>query len=127
MFGNADDFNDLNNFGSSTNPITKVQTNTFAINEIQLLLAEKRTALAIMRTGIAVIALPLSVFSVLIATSRLYDWQQVWVLFVAVTIINFALVGLGVYLVVRSLIRLHGYDDKIRMLKSDYPFLKQLL
>ncbi len=119
---NLGDFNTLN----STNPI-KVQTNTFAINEIQLLLAEKRTALAIMRTGIAVIALPLSVFSVLIATSRLYDWQQVWVLFVAVTIINFALVGLGVYLVVRSLVRLHGYDDKIRTLKSDYPFLKQLL
>ena len=39
--------------------------------EIQVLLAEKRTALASLRTGIAVFALPLSVLSALIATSRL--------------------------------------------------------
>ena len=38
--------------------------------EIQVLLAEKRTALAALRTGIAVFALPLSVLSALIATSR---------------------------------------------------------
>ena len=38
--------------------------------EIQVLLAEKRTALSSLRTGIAVFALPLSVLSVLIATSR---------------------------------------------------------
>jgi uncharacterized membrane protein YkgB len=36
--------------------------------EIQVLLAEKRTALAGLRTGIAVFALPLSVLSALIAT-----------------------------------------------------------
>ena len=39
--------------------------------EIQVLLAEKRTALASLRTGIAVFASPLSVLSALIATSRL--------------------------------------------------------
>ncbi len=39
-------------------------------NEIQVLLAEKRTALSSLRTGIAIFALPLSVLSVLIATSR---------------------------------------------------------
>ncbi len=37
------------------------------LGEIQLLLAEKRTALSVMRTGIAIFALPLSVLSVLIA------------------------------------------------------------
>ena len=40
------------------------------INEIQLILAEKRTSLAAMRTGIAVFVLPLSVLSVLVATSE---------------------------------------------------------
>jgi hypothetical protein len=39
------------------------------INEVQLILAKKRTSLAAMRTGIAVFALPLSAVSVLIATS----------------------------------------------------------
>jgi hypothetical protein len=38
--------------------------------EIQVLLAEKRTAPAFLRTGIAVFALPMSVLSALIATSR---------------------------------------------------------
>ena len=44
-----------------------------AINDIQLLFTEKRTSLALMRTGIAVLALPLSVLSLLIATSKYYE------------------------------------------------------
>ena len=52
--------------------ITEQQNDILSINQVQLLLAEKRTALAIMRTGIAVFALPLSIFSALIATSKWY-------------------------------------------------------
>ena len=48
-------------------------SDTIIINEVQLLLAEKRTSLATRRTGIAVFVLPMSVLSVLIATSRFYD------------------------------------------------------
>jgi hypothetical protein len=44
--------------------------------EIQVLLAEKRTALASLRTGIAVFALLLSVLSALIATSRYYSIER---------------------------------------------------
>ena len=44
--------------------------------EIQVLLAEKRTALASLRTGIAVFALPLSVLSALIATSALLQYGE---------------------------------------------------
>ena len=40
--------------------------------EIELLLAEKRTALTSMRTGIAVFALPLTVLSFLVVTSDHY-------------------------------------------------------
>jgi hypothetical protein len=40
------------------------------INEVQLLLAEKRTSLSSMRNGITVFVLPLSVLSILIATSK---------------------------------------------------------
>ena len=46
---------------------------SIVINEVQLLLAEKRTSLAVMRTGIAVLALPLSVIGLLIATSKYYN------------------------------------------------------
>ena len=53
--------------------VTEQQNDILSINQVQLLLAEKRTALAIMRTGIAVFALPLSIFSALIATSKWYE------------------------------------------------------
>ena len=42
-------------------------------DEISLLLAEKRTSLAVLRTAIAIFTLPLSVFTILIATSNYYD------------------------------------------------------
>jgi hypothetical protein len=44
--------------------------------EIQVLLAEKRTAPASLRTGIAVFALPLSASSALIATSHYYSMEK---------------------------------------------------
>jgi hypothetical protein len=45
--------------------------------EIQVLPAEKATALASLLTGIGVFALPLSVLSALIATSRYYRIEKV--------------------------------------------------
>jgi hypothetical protein len=63
--------------------------------EIQVLLAEKRTALASMRTGIAVFALPLSVLRVLIATSRYYNFGKVMPLLAPLLLLNLGLVVLG--------------------------------
>jgi hypothetical protein len=48
----------------------KPGSDALVFGEIQLLPAEKRTALATLRSGIAVSALPLTVLSFLIATSR---------------------------------------------------------
>ena len=66
-----------------------------AINEVQLVLAEKRTSLAVMRTGIAVLALPLSVISVLIATSRYYDIFHVLHFLVPLVVFNLGLIVLN--------------------------------
>ncbi len=68
---------------------------SIAINEVQLILAEKRTSLAIMRTGIAVLALPLSVTSVLIATSKYYDVLHVLHFLVPLCALNLALIIFG--------------------------------
>ena len=46
------------------------------IDAISLLLAEKRTSLAVLRSGIAIFTLPLSVFTILIATSRFYNAME---------------------------------------------------
>ena len=74
-----------------TNELPKPDNVIFG--EIQVLLAEKRTALAAMRTGIAVFALPLSVLSALIATSRFYSMEKVMPLLAPLMLLNLGLVG----------------------------------
>src|SRR5205814_2579486 len=66
--------------------------------EIEVLLAEKRTALASLRTGIAVFALPLSVLSALIATSRYYRVEKVMPLLLPLMLLNLGLVVLRTWL-----------------------------
>ena len=88
--------------------------------EIQVLLAEKRTALASLRTGIAVFALPLSVLSVLIATSRYYSVATVMPLLVPLLLLNLGLVILGSWLIYHSIHRIHRYDQLIRELTKKY-------
>ena len=97
------------------------------INEVQLLLAEKRTSLAAMRTGIAVIALPLTVLSVLIATSRYYDIIHVMHLLVPLLILCAALVLLGSYLIIRSIIRLHRHDRHISEIKRKHSAIAEYI
>ena len=92
----------------------------FILGEIQVLLAEKRTALASLRTGIAVFALPLSVLSVLIATSRYYNIAAVIPLLVPLLLLNLGLVVLGSWLIYRSIRHLHRYDHRIRELTQKY-------
>lgn len=88
------------------------------INEVQLILAEKRTSLAAMRTGIAVFALPLSVLSVLVATSKYYDFIQVLHMIIPLLTICACLVVLGAYLIIRSMIKIHHYDNIILEIKK---------
>ena len=93
------------------------KTDSIIINEVQLVLAEKRTSLAVMRTGIAVLALPLSVMSVLVATSKYYDVFHVLHFLVPLGALCAALIAFGAYLIIRSLIRMHNYDQLIHEMK----------
>lgn len=104
-----------------------VESDAIIINEAQLILAEKRTSMAAMRTGIAVFALPLSVLGLLIATSRYYDVLHVLPLIIPLGIILTALIALGSYLIVRALGNMHHYDQMIRRLKTGHSKLSQFL
>ncbi len=97
------------------------------INEVQLILAEKRTSLAAMRTGIAVFALPLSVLSILIATSKYYDIIQVMHLLIPLLIICTLLVLLGSYLIIRSMIKLLHQDRLINEIKQKHSLIAEFL
>ena len=100
---------------------------TMTFNEVQLLLAEKRTSLSAMRTGIAVFAFPLSVLSVLIATSKSYEVHEVMQWLVPLVLLNLGLVALGIYLITRAVIRIHHYDRLIDKLKVKNSRLAELL
>ena len=96
-------------------------------SEIQVLLAEKRTALASLRTGIAVFALPLSVLSALIATSRYYSLDKVLPLLLPLLLLNFGLVVLGTWLVFRSIRRIRRFEHRIMELSTKYRSIAQFI
>ena len=97
------------------------------MQEMQLLLAEKRTALSTLRTGIAIFAFPLSVLSVLIATSKSYELHAVMHWLLPMLMINLALITLAVYLIVHALRRLRHYNRLIDGFKRKHSRLAQLL
>lgn len=97
---------------------TSAHDETLALEAIQLLLSEKRTALSVMRTGIAVFALPLGVLSLLVATSRYYSIGSVLHLFLPLLALCTGLVILGSYLVIHSIRRIRRYDRRIRALRE---------
>lgn len=97
------------------------------INEVQLILAEKRTSLAALRTGIAVFVLPLSVLSVLVATSKYYDFVHVMHLIIPLLGICAALILLGSYLIIKSITRLHRHDKLIMDIKRKHSMIAEFL
>jgi hypothetical protein len=97
------------------------------INEVQLILAEKRTSLATMRTGIAVCAIPLSLTGLMIATSRYYEILNILALFVPFGLLNAALLCLGAYLIVRSMRRLVREDRMIREIKRKHSAIAEFI
>ncbi len=95
--------------------------------EIQLILAEKRTSLASLRTGIAVFALPLSVLSLLVATSRYYDPTQILGLLLPLLALSGALVLLGAFLIIRSVMHIHRHDRLIHRIKQKYSAMAEYI
>jgi uncharacterized membrane protein YidH (DUF202 family) len=87
-------------------------------DEITLLLAEKRTSLAVLRTAIAIFTLPLSVFTILIATSKYYDAIDSIHLLTPLLIICSLLIVLGIYLMYRSFNKIRKIDMNIKNLKK---------
>jgi len=108
-------------------PEKKDALDNLIFGEIQIILSEKRTALSGLRTGIAVFALPLSVLSVLIATSRYYQALNVLPFLVPLLVINAALIVLGTYLVIHAILRIRHYDRMIKELKRKHSTLADFM
>lgn len=97
------------------------------MSEVQLLLAEKRTAFALLRTGVTVALVPLSVWTVLLATSRLWNVFEVLWLLVPIMIIAVGLFGLGIYLIVHALDHLRHNERVMLGLRKSDTMLESLM
>ena len=105
----------------------ETEITSIAVQEAQLILAEKRTSLAVMRTGIAVLVLPLSVMSVLIATSKYYDVFHVLHFLIPLVILSFGLIIFGAYLIILSIIRMRHYDRLIHEIKKEHSVIGKFI
>jgi uncharacterized membrane protein YidH (DUF202 family) len=97
------------------------------IDQIELILAEKRTSLSVFRTGVAVLSLPLSALTILIATSKFYNIFQILSLFIPVVALCIGLVILGVYLIIKSARSIKHYDAMVKKLKQQDDLLKEIV
>ena len=103
------------------------ESDPLIINEAQLVLAEKRTSLATLRTGIAVLALPIGLLGFLVAASKYYHVPDVLGYLIPLLVIGLSLIGVGGYLVVRALIKLHRADHILQKLKQEHSVLSRVL
>lgn len=104
-----------------------IESDSMAINEVQLLLAEERTSLSVMRTGIAVLALPMSVLSLLVATSKYYEISDVLHFLIPLFLLCLILILLGGYLVIRSIRNIRHYDVLIHRVKREHSAIAEYL
>jgi len=97
------------------------------LQEVQLLLSAKRTSLSTLQTGIALLALPLSVISFLVVTSQF--WHILDILYLAAPLLAFCatLVGIGSYLIMRAMTAIQGIDGKIRRVSEEDERLRELV
>lgn len=97
------------------------------MSEVQLLLAEKRTAFALLRTGVTVSLVPLSLWTVLVATSRLYNVFDVMWLLVPLMLVAAALFALGLYLISHALAHMRHIENVMMGLRQSDTLLESLL
>jgi len=85
---------------------------------MQVLLAKKRTSLAVLRTGISVFTLPLSVTTVLVATSRYYEFLHNLHYLIPLLILCVFLSGLGFYLIIRAMRAIRAQDGELHRIET---------
>lgn len=90
-----------------------VDKDSLILGELLAFHQEKRTALAMIRIGIASLIAQLSVLSLLIATSKYYEWMEVVHLVIPFVLLNLFVFGIAGYLILRSIVTIHQVDRRI--------------
>ena len=84
--------------------------------------AEKRTHLAELRTGIGILTIPMSLLTILIATSNYYSIDSVLSFVFGLVIGIIALFSVGAYLVIKALQKIKA-NEKLRKSSKDVSCL----
>lgn len=103
------------------------QNRSLLMSEVQLLLAEKRTSLATLRTGITVFVLPLSVLTILVSTSKFYNVFEVPYFILPLVGICIFLIVLGIYLIMRAIKNIREFDNIITEIKKKDRIFEKLI
>ena len=97
------------------------------IGRIQMILAEKRTSLAVLRSGFALMSVPMSLAAFLIATSKYYDILTNLYLAIPLFTLNTIMVILGAALIQRSWKRILREDKMVADIKRSCPHLSKYI
>jgi len=94
---------------------------------VQVLLAEKRTSLSVMRTAIAMLAVPLSITTVLVTLSRFYSWLENLHFLIPMYVVLTFLMILSLWLLLRAVRKMRRYDEMISQLRNRHPALRNVI
>ena len=107
-------------------PDTKISNNT-VYNEVQVILSEKRTSLSMVRTGTAVFALPLSVLSMLVATSAYHTISEAASFLYPLLALNVILVFPGMYLWAHAVFQISRYDRQMAKIREKHAAVAEFI
>lgn len=87
-------------------------------NRVQVVLAQKRTSLSVLRTGIGLLTLPMTIVAFLVTTSRMWDPGSNLIFLIPLFVLNTALVIMGLILITRAWTRIRLQDKTIEAIKA---------
>jgi len=105
------------------NQFADEEQNKLVTDELLVFLQEKRTALAMIRIGIATVLAQLGILSFLIVTSKYYAWMEVLHLLIPFTVMNLLLLAVATYFIFKSIIHIYRLDRQILRYKKHHRVL----
>ena len=90
------------------------------VEEILVLLQEKRTALRMLRIGISAVIAEITILAFLIATSKYYVWMEVMHLWIPFVLLFLFVLGIAGYFIFGSIIHIHRLDNQIHRYKKNH-------
>ena len=97
------------------------------VEEILVLLQEKRTALRMVRIGISAVIAEITILGLLIATSRYYKWMGIMHLWIPFVLLNLIVLAIAVYFIFGSLVHIHHLDRQVLRYKKSHGVLSNLM